>query len=88
MTGNFSVYFNSVEAKKSADGKTDYFYVNLLQGDEIIRARIEEVTDYAELAKIARFTEMDAAVEIKEGSYNGSKYVNYKLTGYTLKEKK
>ena len=86
MIGKFDVFFNSVEEKKSND--KEYRYVNLLQGDTMTRVRVEDVNVYADMSRLARFTELVVELEIKEGSYNGAKYINYNLVGYRAKDKK
>ena len=86
MVGKFDVFFNSVEEKKSND--KEYRYVNLLQGDTMTRVRVEDVNVYADMSRLARFTELVVELEIKEGNYNGAKYINYNLVGYRAKDKK
>lgn len=86
MIGKFDVFFNSVETKKSGD--KEYRYVNLLQGDAMTRVRIEDINVYAEMSRLARFVELVVELEIKEGSYNGAKYINYNLVSYRAKDKK
>ena len=86
MIGKFDVFFNSVEEKKSND--KEYRYVNLLQGDTMTRVRVEDVNVYADMSRLARFTELVADLEIKEGNYNGAKYINYNLVSYRAKDKK
>lgn len=86
MIGKFDVFFNSVEEKKSND--KEYRYVNLLQGDTMTRVRVEDVNVYADMSRLARFTELVVELEIKEGNYNGAKYINYNLVGYRAKDKK
>lgn len=88
MTGTFDVILTGTEAVNSKDGKTTYFYANLLQGSEVKRARIMDAADYGMIAKVAPLTKLKATLDIAEGFYNGSHFCNFKLIGYTEEEKK
>lgn len=88
MKGTFDVILTGTETVNSKDGKSVYFYANLLQGSEVKRTRIEDAADFGDVAKLPPLTSLKADLDISEGFYDGSHYSNWKLTGYTVNEKK
>lgn len=84
MVGKFNVILTGTEVKESKDGDK-YYYVNLLQNSEIKRVRVVNKGFFDEMSKIAPLTNLEAELEISEGTFNNVHYTRYSLVSYLKK---
>lgn len=84
MVGKFNVILTGTEVKESKDGDK-YYYVNLLQNSEIKRVRVTDKGSFDEMCKIAPLTNLEAELEIAEGTFNNVHYTRYSLVSYLKK---
>ena len=85
MVGKFNVILTGTEVKESKDGDK-YYYVNLLQNSEIKRVRVIDKECFVEMSKIAPLTNLEAELEITEGTFNNVHYTRYSLVSYLKKQ--
>lgn len=86
MVGTFEMILTGVEETKSKDGKEVYLYANLLQGNEVKRVRVEDKKTFEELKELGELKKVTADIDISVKSWQGSTYVNFKLSSYKNKE--
>lgn len=91
MVGSFKCKITGTELKNGQNGKT-YLYVNLYQNNEIVRCELASDALYNELNKIQEMTDVKVDIDIRQGFWNGSRYIRYIVTScetvYNHNEKK
>ena len=83
MVVNCRCKLTGTELKNGQNNKT-YLYANLYQNNEIVRCEVASDTLYNELNKMSEMTDIDVEIDIRQGFWDGSRYIRYIVTSCEL----
>lgn len=84
MQGIFNVHLTGTERNVTRDGKSEYLYINCLQGNELKKVRVLDEMLMKNLESIPALTELSVLLEVHEGIWNDKAYISYKLISYDI----